>query len=40
MADKLTTVSKGKLGKKIGKLSAADMKRLERVIMVFLGLAG
>jgi len=39
MADKLTTVSKGKLGQKIGMLSATDMKRLERAIMVFLGLA-
>jgi mRNA interferase MazF len=39
MADKLTTVSRGKLGKKIGELAAADMKRLERAVMVFLGLA-
>lgn len=39
MADKLTTVSRSKLGRKIGDLSTADMKRLERAIMVFLGLA-
>ncbi|MBL8907040.1 MAG: type II toxin-antitoxin system PemK/MazF family toxin [Rhizobiales bacterium] len=39
MADKLTTVSRDRLGNKIGELPAADMKRLERAIMVFLGLA-
>jgi mRNA interferase MazF len=39
MADKLTTVSRAKLGQKVGELAAADMKRLERAIMVFLGLA-
>jgi len=39
MADKLTTVSRAKLGKKVGELALTDMTRLERAIMVFLGLA-
>ncbi len=39
MVDKLTTVSKDRLGERIGRLDAADMVRLNRAIMVFLGLA-
>ncbi len=35
MVDKLTTISKDR----IGRLDAADMVRLNRAIMVFLGLA-
>lgn len=40
MVDKLTTVPREKLGKRIGSLSNADMLRLNRAIVVFLGLAG
>ena len=39
MADKVTTVQKGKLGTRIGRLSDSDMVRLNRAVMVFLGLA-
>lgn len=39
MADKITTVSKDHLGARIGRLGDADMGRLERAVMVFLGLA-
>lgn len=40
MADKITTMPKGKLGHRIGRLSAADTTRLNRAIALFLGLAG
>ena len=40
MIDKLTTVSKAKLGSRVGRLSDEDIVRLNRAIMVFLGLAG
>ena len=39
MVDKVTTVSKSKLGKRIGRLDDADMLRLNQAMMVFLGLA-
>lgn len=39
MIDKLTTVSRGKLGRKIGHLDDETMVRLNRAMMVFLGLA-
>jgi len=39
MADKLTTVSKERLGERIGRLGDADVVRLNRAILVFLGLA-
>ena len=39
MVDKITTVAKDKLGERIGQLDDADMVRLNRAIMVFLGLA-
>ena len=39
MADKLSTVPKERLGKRIGVLSPADLTRLNRAILVFLGLA-
>ena len=39
MVDKLTTVSRGKLGRKIGQLDDETMVRLNRAMMVFLGLA-
>ncbi len=40
MVDKLTTIPRTKLGKRIGRLSEPDVVRLNRAIMVFLGLAG
>ena len=40
MVDKITTVPKEKLGAQIGTLKAEDMTRLNRAILVFLGLAG
>jgi mRNA interferase MazF len=40
MVDKLMTVSREKLGKRVGKLADEDIVRLNRGIMVFLGLAG
>ena len=38
MVDKLTTVHKSRLGKRIGRLGNADMARLDRAILIFLGL--
>ena len=38
MVDKLTTVHKSRLGKRIGRLDDADMGRLDRAILIFLGL--
>lgn len=40
MVDKLTTVSKSKLGSKVGRLADSDIVRLNRAVVVFLGLAG
>jgi mRNA interferase MazF len=40
MADKITTVPKTKLGVDIGRLDDEDVVRLNRAVMVFLGLAG
>ena len=39
MIDKVTTVPKAGLGKRIGKLNDEDMTRLNRALTVFLGLA-
>ena len=39
MVDKITTVPKGRLGKKLGKLNDEDVVRLNRALTVFLGLA-
>lgn len=39
MVDKLTTVSKERLGEKIGRLDDVDVVQLNRAILVFLGLA-
>ncbi len=39
MVDKLTTVSKEGLGERIGRLDDEDAVRLNRAILVFLGLA-
>jgi mRNA interferase MazF len=39
MVDKLTTISKERLGNRIGRLDGEDMTRLNRAMLVFLGLA-
>lgn len=39
MVDKLTTVSRSKLGDPIGVLENADLVRLNRAVVVFLGIA-
>ena len=40
MVDKITTVSKRKLENRIGHLSDEDVVRVNRAVVVFLGLAG
>ena len=40
MIDKIMTVPRLKLGTRIGRLSDADMVRINRAVVVFLGLAG
>ena len=40
MVDKITTMPRAKLGRKVGRLSDADIMSLNRAMMVFLGLAG
>jgi mRNA interferase MazF len=40
MVDKVTTVPKAKLGKRIGRLADSDMVRVNRALVIFLGLAG
>jgi mRNA interferase MazF len=40
MVDKITTVPKSKLGERIGHLDEEDQLRLNRALLVFLGLAG
>jgi mRNA interferase MazF len=39
MVDKITTVSKSKVGARIGRLDDEDMLRLNQAVLVFLGLA-
>ena len=39
IVDKVTTVPKGKLGRRIGRLDEEDVVRLNRAMLVFLGLA-
>lgn len=39
MVDKITTVAKTKLGARVGRLSDADLSRLDQALVVFLGLA-
>lgn len=39
MVDKVTTVRRDRLGSRIGRLGLEDMVRLNRAILVFLGLA-
>ena len=40
MVDKITTVPKSKLGARIGHMADPDMMRLNRAMLIFLGLAG
>ena len=40
MVDKITTMPKAKLGRRIGRLADDDMVRLNRALMIFLGLVG
>jgi mRNA interferase MazF len=40
MVDKITTVPKARLGRRVGRLGDADVVRLNRAMLVFLGLAG
>jgi mRNA interferase MazF len=40
MVDKVTSIPKSKLGTYIGRLSDTDMLRINRALLVFLGLAG
>jgi mRNA interferase MazF len=39
MVDKITTVAKSKVGSRIGRLDDQDIVRLNRAVLVFLGLA-
>jgi mRNA interferase MazF len=39
MVDKITTVSKTKVGRLVGRLDTEDIVRLNRAVVVFLGLA-
>ena len=40
MVDKIATVARGNLGHRIGRLADTDMLRLNRAIVIFLGLGG
>ena len=40
MVDKITTVPKNKLGRRIGHLDAKDLERVNQAIVIFLGLGG
>ena len=39
MVDKITTVAKSKIGARVGRLTDEDMVRLNRAVLVFLGIA-
>ena len=39
MVDKITTVSKTKIGARVGRFADEDMVRLNRAVLVFLGIA-
>jgi mRNA interferase MazF len=39
MADQLATVSKERFGSKVGHISAADMREIERAVLIQLGIA-
>ena len=38
MIDKITTVSRTKVQQRVGRLSPADLTRLDRSVLIFLGL--
>lgn len=40
MVDKITTVPKRKIGTRVGRLDDQDIVRLNRAVLVFLGVAG
>ncbi len=40
MVDKITTVPRTKMGSRIGRLADEDILRLNRAVIVFLGIAG
>lgn len=40
MVDKITTVPKAKIGAHLGRLDDEDIVRLNRAVLVFLGMAG
>ena len=40
MVDKVTTVAKTKIGNRVGRLGDRDLVRLNRALLVFLGIAG
>lgn len=40
MVDKITTVRRTKLGERLGELDDADIVRLNRAVVTFLGIAG
>jgi mRNA interferase MazF len=40
MVDKITTAAKTNVGIRVGRLDAEDVVRLNRAVLVFLGLAG
>jgi mRNA interferase MazF len=40
MVDKLTTVPRTRMGRRLGRLAPGDVIRVDRAVMVFLGLAG
>jgi mRNA interferase MazF len=40
MVDKITTVPKSRIGARIGRLGDEDIIRLNRAVVVFLGIAG
>jgi mRNA interferase MazF len=40
MIDKITTIPKARLGRRLGALAPDDMRRVDRAMLVFLGLAG
>jgi mRNA interferase MazF len=40
MIDKISSVPKSKLGKRIGMLTARDMASVDRALVIYLGLSG
>jgi mRNA interferase MazF len=40
MVDKITTVPKNKIGRRIGRLDGKDIERIDKAILIFLRLSG